>query len=136
MYFDVHQVVSDKQGRITLPRSLFKTGYITRGASICVYPIDQYWLACEPDRMETILENDFPGSAVDPDVRDRRREFMIRVKSLHIDPQGRVHFQAVDGAENASEYVVVGAGREFEIWPATAWRQHIQQSGGENEQGE
>lgn len=135
MFFEVHQVVSDKQGRITLPRALFKTGQITRGASLCVYPMDPYWVACEPGRIEEIIETDFPGSSLDPDVRDNRRQFLIRVKSLHIDPQGRVPFQMADAGKPGMEYAVVGTGREFEIWPLTVWQNHIEQSGGDNEQG-
>ncbi|HPQ41971.1 MAG TPA: hypothetical protein PLV45_16505 [bacterium] len=135
MYFEIQQVVSDKQGRITLPRSLFKTGRIIRGGALCVVPLEGYWIACEPERIEEILERDFPGSALDPDVRDSRREFLVHVKSFHIDPQGRVPFQSADSGEPGAEYVVVGAGREFEIWPVTAWRNHINQSGGDDEQG-
>ncbi|MCD4652788.1 division/cell wall cluster transcriptional repressor MraZ [bacterium] len=129
MYFEVHRVMSDRQGRITLPRTLFKTGRITRGGSLCLYPIEQYWIARDVQRIQEIMLKNFPGSALDPDVRDVRRNFFSDVKSLHIDPQGRVQFHDTAGAE----YVVIGAGQEFEIWPHAVWQK--QHAGGNDGEG-
>ncbi|MBN1297086.1 hypothetical protein JXA80_09915 [bacterium] len=137
MYFETHTVISDKQGRITLPRMLLKSGVIVRGGSICLVPMEgDYWMACEPERILRIIEAEFPGSVLDPDVRDMRREFMIRVKSLHVDPQGRVSIPFGDGSNDGLEFMVIGTGWEFEIWPMAVWRATFKEAGGKDEQSE
>jgi len=134
MYFELSRVTSDKQGRLSLPVSLFKTGDVRRGGTVCIYPIENYWLLCDVKRFQEILETEHPGSAVDPDVRSMRRSFMIHVKSLHIDPQGRIQFKNIDPSNSGSEYVVVGVGLEFEIWPSKVWQGNNEEAGGNNEQ--
>ena len=134
MYFETHSVTSDRQGRINFPRNLFRDSGISRGGTVCVYPMESYWLACDIQRFQQILESEYPGSSLDPVVRDSRREFMLDAKSLHIDPQGRVPFQAVDGRKPGTEYLIIGTGLEFEIWPKSVWLEHTQDLGGNDDE--
>lgn len=133
MYFDLNTVTSDRQGRISLPGTLFKTGPINRGGTVCLFPVGDYWMGCDPARLQAIVLEEFPGSALDEDVRAMRRSLMIQVKSLHVDPQGRIQFKSIDGSSPGTDYVIVGVGQEFEIWPATVWQQHNEVMGGEDE---
>ena len=130
MYFDTYSVESDKQGRITLPKNLFRSGRIERGGTLCLYPVENYWIACDPARLQTIVEQVFPGSSLDPDVRDDRRNFMIEVRSLHIDPQGRIPLLSVSEPVKDGRYVLLGTGLEFEIWPDEAWQKYKINPGG------
>ncbi len=133
MYFDSYTIETDRQGRLTLPKNLFRSGGIERGGVICIYLLDAYWIACDPVRLQQILEKEFPGSALDPDVRDDRRGFMMDVRSLHIDPQGRVLFQGRDEVSGDKRYVVIGTGLELEIWPENVWQERYGQTGGKRE---
>ena len=134
MYFNTSFIQLDKQGRITLPTSLFKSGNIERGGELCVYPMDNYWVATDPGRLKQVLEVEIPGKSIDPDVRDRRRAFMLNVMSLNIDLQGRVQFKHLDLANKADRYVVMGTGLDFEIWPLSIWQDKFGDEEGDHEQ--
>ncbi len=134
MYFNTSFIQLDKQGRITLPTSLFKSGNIERGGELCVYPMDNYWVATDPGRLKQVLEVEIPGKSIDPDVRDRRRAFMLNVMSLNIDLQGRVQFKHLDLANKADRYVVMGTGLDFEIWPLSIWQDKFEDKEGDHEQ--
>ncbi|MBN1878708.1 hypothetical protein JW823_01230 [bacterium] len=131
MYFNSYSIEADKQGRITLPKNLFRSGGIERGGIICIYFSDGYWIACDPGRLQAILEQDYPGSALDPDIRDDRRNFMLDVRSLHIDPQGRIPFQSLQESPGDSQFVIIGTGLEFEIWAQQVWQERYGKPGGE-----
>lgn len=134
MYFNTSFIQLDKQGRITLPTSLFKSGNIERGGELCVYPMDNYWVATDPGRLKQVLEVEIPGKSIDPDVRDRRRAFMMNVVSLNIDLQGRVQFKHLDTANKTDRYVVMGTGLDFEIWPLSIWQDKFGDEEGDHEQ--
>lgn len=129
MYFDTHAVETDKQGRITLPKSLFRDGGIERGGTVCLFPSAEYWIACDPSRLQQILEVEYPGSTLDPDVRDDRRSFMLDVRALHIDPQGRIQFRNPPECVENERFHVIGTGLEFEIWPENLWQETYGKTG-------
>jgi DNA-binding transcriptional regulator/RsmH inhibitor MraZ len=130
MFFETHKVLTDKQGRISLPTGLFKSGSITRGGTLCVFPVQKYWVACGPERIEKLLETEYPGNSLDPEIRDLRREFMLTVKSVHIDLQGRIHVTGLNDRDEKENFVLVGMGFDFEIWPVKAWQECNEHSGG------
>jgi DNA-binding transcriptional regulator/RsmH inhibitor MraZ len=133
MYFNQYIVQTDRQGRITLPKNLFRIDGIERGGILCVYPISEYWMACDPKRILHVMETNFPGSAIDSVVRDSRREFMAEVQSIHIDPQGRVQFHPGSEKESSGKYVLIGTGYDFEIWPFEDWQEQTGKKGGSDE---
>lgn len=136
MYFDINNVQVDKQGRITLPTGLFRSGDIERGGVLCVYHLEAYWVACDPGRLKQILETEFPGRSIDPETRNDRRDFMMAVTSLHIDLQGRVQFHHLDQSSGAGRYVLIGTGFEFEIWPERIWQERCVKLEENNDQRE
>jgi DNA-binding transcriptional regulator/RsmH inhibitor MraZ len=136
MYFDSYNVQVDKQGRITLPTGLFRSGDIERGSVLCVYRLQNYWVACDPGRLKQILETEFPGRSIDPETRNDRRDFMMAVTSLHIDLQGRVQFQHLDTVSGAGRYMLIGTGFDFEIWPLQVWQERFEKLEERNEQRE
>ncbi|MGB3976828.1 MAG: hypothetical protein WBM02_05700 [bacterium] len=134
MYFNTSIVQVDKQGRITLPTSLFKSGGIERGGELCVYPMEDYWVATDPDRLKQVLETEIPGKSMNPETRDNRRVFMMKIVSLYIDLQGRVQFQHLDKANKTDRYVVIGTGLDFEIWPLSVWQERFEKGEEDHEQ--
>ncbi len=130
MFFETHNIQADKQGRISLPANLFRSGSIFRGGMLCVFPMQNYWIACSPERINTLLQTEYPGNSVAPEVRNLRREFMISVLSLHIDLQGRIHVSNLKFSQANGSYVLVGMGFDFEIWSASSWQEQKKHSGG------
>lgn len=133
MYFNQYIVQTDRQGRITLPKNLFRIDGIERGGILCIYPMSGYWMACDPKRILHVMETNFPGSAIDSVVRDSRREFMAEVQSIHIDPQGRVQFQPGVTKGMSDRFVLIGTGYDFEIWPFDEWQKHNGEQGASDE---
>ncbi len=124
IFSEIHRCQTDRQGRVTLPK-LFRTHDLLREEVVCIRPGDGYFVGCGSDQLVKYLESKGLLDPDDEEIRERRRAWMFPVKTLHIDPQGRIPLCSVTGDPPGSIYVLFGTGVDFEIWHESKWNEKI-----------
>ncbi|MBN1356060.1 hypothetical protein JXA40_07290 [bacterium] len=111
----------DKLGRIILPRG-FRRESMARSATLYVRANENYLILTVEQSLRDHLTSIASGDDDDAEIREIRRLAMAPVKTVHVDPQGRLKIPDFPNFKGGDTMILVGAGHDFEIWTQPDWK--------------
>ncbi len=105
----------DKFTRITLPKE-FRLGLPAHGSRLFVRPADNYLIVTTEQFLMEYIQRMAAQNPANEISRETQRMFFMPMKTVHVDPQGRLKLKQTGDFKEGEELVLIGMGKDFEIW--------------------